>query len=258
MEAAAERIDADRSKVSRMENGRQGVRRLELEAMLQLYGVEDQQTQTALLSLAREGRRKGWWHQHSSSLSPRLQEQLSIESDAARIAAYQPLLVPGLLQTESYARELIHQSGHAVPEDRMETYVSLRMARQEIFTREAAPQYLCIIDEAVLRRAVGGPEVMKPQLEKLLEINNPPELSVQVVPFSQGWHAGLDGPFSVYTYPDPLDLDVVGIDYLDGNLYVEDDAAVDKFRRAFEQLRTSALASKQSMHLISQAVRDID
>ncbi|WP_246096748.1 helix-turn-helix domain-containing protein [Streptomyces botrytidirepellens] len=256
MEAAAEEIGGDKSKISRQENGRQRVTKLEIQALLDLYGVQDQRLRTALTTLAREGRRKGWWAQYSVILPDGFQERLAIESDAARIHVFQPLLVPGLLQTLEYATESIRAVEKNAGEEQIESYVSVRMSRQEILRRDSAPQYVCILDEAVLRREIGGPETMASQLEKLIEVNSPPELTIQVIPFGHGWHAGLDGAFSLYSYPDPMDLDVVNLDYLDGALYLEEDGPVERYKLAFDDLRASALPSRRSMELISQVARD--
>ncbi|WP_069737101.1 MULTISPECIES: helix-turn-helix transcriptional regulator [unclassified Streptomyces] len=256
MEEAAERIGGDKPKISRQENGRQGVSKLEIEALLALYGVSDERLRTALTTLAREGRRKGWWAQYSDILTAGFQERLSIESDAARILAFQPMLVPGLLQTVEYATEVIRSVNKTATEEEIDSYVEVRKSRQEIFARESPPQYLCLLDEAVLRREVGGPAVMAAQLDKILEMNNPPKLTIQVVPFAQGWHAGADGPFNVYSYPDPMDLDVVNLEYLDGALYLEEDESVGRYQLAFDELRAAALTSRQSMELISAVKRE--
>ncbi|KFK86925.1 DNA-binding protein [Streptomyces sp. JS01] len=256
MEEAAERIGGDKPKISRQENGRQGVSKLEIEALLALYGVSDDRLRTALTTLAREGRRKGWWAQYSDILPAGFQERLSIESDAARILTFQPMLVPGLLQTVEYATEVIRSVDKDVTEEERDSYIEVRKARQEIFTRDNPPQYVCLLDEAVLRREVGGPAVMAAQLDKILEMNNPPKLTIQVVPFSQGWHAGADGAFNIYSYPDPMDLDVVNLDYLDGALYLEEDQPVGRYQLAFDELRATALASRQSMELISAVKRE--
>ncbi|WP_257137484.1 helix-turn-helix transcriptional regulator [Streptomyces sp. st115] len=256
MEEAAERIGGDKPKISRQENGRQGVSKLEIEALLALYGVSDERLRTALTTLAREGRRKGWWAQYSDILPAGFQERLSMESDAARILTFQPMLVPGLLQTVEYATEVIRSVDKGVTEEERDSYIEVRKARQEIFTRDNPPQYVCLLDEAVLRREVGGPAVMAAQLDKILEVNNPPRLTIQVVPFSQGWHAGADGAFNIYSYPDPMDLDVVNLDYLDGALYLEEDQPVGRYQLAFDELRAAALASRQSMELVSAVKRD--
>jgi transcriptional regulator with XRE-family HTH domain len=257
MEEAAERIDGDKPKVSRIENGRMSVRRLEIEALLELYGVTDPQTIAALVALSRESKKKGWWQQYGEELDPDFQERLDLEDDAVRIHTYQPLLVPGLLQTRDYAKALMGRVAKSAAPDELDKWVDMRMARQQIFDRPAPPQFLCILDEALLRREIGGAGVLAAQLDRLIEVNSPPELTVQVVPFEQGWHAGLDGGFTTYSYPDPLDLDVVSVDYLDGALYLEEDASVERYRRAFDQLRASALSSHQSMELISRLSRDL-
>lgn len=257
MDEAAQRIDGDKPKISRIENGRIHVRRLEIEALLDLYGVTDERTVQALVTMARQSRRKGWWQQHSANLDPHFEERLDLEDDAVRIHTFQPLLVPGLLQTREYAEAVNRSAGKSVPESEVERWVSLRMERQNIFARETPPQYVCVLDEAVLHREIGGPGTLRDQLQRLVEVNSPPELSIQVIPFGQGWHAGLAGPFSIHSYPDPLDLDVVTVDYLDGTVYLEEDASVEKYRRAFDQVRASALPSRQSMELISQLAREL-
>ncbi|WP_030295878.1 helix-turn-helix domain-containing protein [Streptomyces sp. NRRL F-5681] len=251
MEDAAERIGGDKPKISRQENGRQGVSKLEIEALLELYGVSDDRLRTALITLAREGRRKGWWAQYSDILSSNFQERLSIEADTARILSFQPMLVPGLLQTVEYATQVIRSAGKNATEEQIASYIDVRRSRQEIFTRENPPQFVCLLDEAVLHREIGGPAVMAAQLGKILEISNPPKLTIQVVPFAEGWHAGADGAFSIYSYPDPMDLDVVNLEYLDGALYLEEDESVERYQLAFEELRTASLTTKQSMELVS-------
>ncbi|MFJ8847210.1 helix-turn-helix domain-containing protein [Streptomyces cyaneofuscatus] len=256
MEDAAERIGGDKPKISRQENGRQGVSKLEIEALLALYGVSDDRLRTALTTLAREGRRKGWWAQYGDILTAGFQEWLSIESDAARILAFQPMLVPGLLQTVEYATEVIRCAEKDAPQEKRDSYIEVRKVRQEIFARDNPPQYVCLLDEAVLRREVGGPAVMAAQLARILEVNNPPKLTIQVVPFGQGWHAGVHGPFNIYNYPDPMDLDVVNLDYLDGALYLEEDDSVKRYQLAFDELRATALTTRQSMELVSSVQRE--
>ncbi|ALC29337.1 MULTISPECIES: helix-turn-helix transcriptional regulator [unclassified Streptomyces] len=256
MEDAAERIGGDKPKISRQENGRQGVSKLEIEALLELYRVSDDRLRTALTTLAREGRRKGWWAQYSDILTAGFQEWLSIESDAARILAFQPMLVPGLLQTVEYATEVIRCAEKDATQAERDSYIEVRKARQEIFARDNPPQYLCLLDEAVLRREVGGPAVMKAQLAQILKVNNPPKLTIQVVPFGQGWHAGTHGPFNIYSYPDPMDLDVVNLGYLDGALYLEEDDSVKRYQLAFDELRGTALTTRQSMELVSSVQRE--
>lgn len=256
MEAAAERIGGDKSKISRQENGRQGISKLELEALLDLYKVEDERLKTTLAALAREGRRRSWWAPYGDILTHRFQQQLSIEAEAARIFLWQPLLVPGLLQTRAYAEEFIRQAEKSATPDEIQSYVTVRMERQEIFNGDSPPQVVCLLDETVLHRRIGGPKVLAEQLKKLIEVNDPPHVSIQIVP-SQGWHAGLDGAFSIFSYPDPMDLDVVSMDYLDGKLYLEENEPVDRYKLTFDAIRASALPSRRSIDLISRAAREL-
>ncbi len=254
MDQAAERIGGDKSKISRQENGRQGASKLEVEALLDLYGVTDARRRAALVTMARERRRKSWWAQYSDIGGDLFQEQLSIESDAVRILVFQPLLVPGLLQTPDYAEDAIRNVGKACSEEQIKSFVDLRLRRQEILRGDKAPQVVCVLDEGVLHRMIGGREVMASQLRRLIDLNDPPRLSIQVVPFRQGWHAGLDGAFSIFSYPDPMDLDVVRLEYLDGALYLEEDSPVNRYKLAFDQVRSSALPSRESMALIAELV----
>jgi transcriptional regulator with XRE-family HTH domain len=259
MEDAAERIDTDRTKISRVETGRQSIKPIEVEALLRLYGVEDEAMISALRTLAREGRKKNWWQQYND-LRPDLRERLAIESDAGGIRQYSQVLVPGLLQTEKYAETLIREADKSITDEEVASLIKLRLERQAILRREEPPppQYICLLDESVLHRQIGGPAVMAEQLRALLKINDPPDLSIQVVPFDQGWHAGLDGPFEIFSYPNPMDFDVVALEYLDGAMYLEEDEPVERYRRSFDQLRAAALSSRQSMDLISRTARDLD
>ncbi|WP_103532485.1 helix-turn-helix transcriptional regulator [Streptomyces sp. SM11] len=258
LQQAGETIDGDKTKMSRIENGRQGLRPLELKTLLDMYQV-DLPMREALLALQRQSKQKGWWSQHSDKLKPDFQERLTLESDAVRIYAYQSVVVPGLLQIDAYAEAVIRGTGSKrMTDEEVRTLVDLRLARQAIFDRDDAPQYLCILDESVLHRQVGGPAVTAAQLRNLVEASDRPGIAVQVIPYAQGAYVGMDGPFTVYSYPDPMELDVVGLDNLDGGLYLEETGAVENYRSAFDQLRAAALSSRQSMDVISRVARDLD
>ncbi|MFJ3710358.1 helix-turn-helix domain-containing protein [Streptomyces sp. NPDC090053] len=258
LQAAGEAIDGDKTKMSRIENGRQGLRPLELKALLNLYAVEPKLGE-ALLALQRQSKQKGWWSRHSDTLKPDFQERLTLESDAVRIYAYQSVVVPGLLQTYAYAEAVIRgTSNKRASNEEVKSLVELRLARQSIFDAEDAPQYLCILDESVLHRQVGGPAVTAEQLRALVGMCDRPGIVVQVIPYQQGAYPGMDGPFTVYSYPDPMELDVVGLDYLDGGLYLEESGAVERYRSAFDHLRAAALSSRESMDLIARIARDLE
>jgi transcriptional regulator with XRE-family HTH domain len=258
VEEAARRIHGDNSKISRLENGRQRVTRLELEALLDLYRTEDEKLREWLIALSTEGRKRSWWRQHGDVLPASFQELLTMESDAAKIAAFQPQVIPGLLQTKEYATAVIAGASGPLPDHEVEFFVNFRLERQAVFQRDDPPQYLCILTEGVVRQQIGGPAIMAEQLRRLMSLSRPPEMTIQVIPFSQGAYTSTGGAFALYSYPDPLDLDIVHTDYLDGALYLEEDATVEKYRRALDGLRTAALSSRQSMELISSIVRDLE
>ncbi|MFI1962800.1 helix-turn-helix domain-containing protein [Streptomyces pathocidini] len=258
VESAAQKIHGDNPKISRLENGRHRVSRLELDALLDLYGVEDQGLRDWLVALSAEGRKRSWWRSHGEVLPADFKELLTLESDAGRIAAFQPQIIPGLLQTKEYARAVIIGSSEPLTEAEVDFQVSFRVERQAVFERENPPQYLCILTEGVIRQQVGGAKVMAAQLRRLVELSQPPELTIQVVPYSQGAFTATGGAFVLYSYPDPLDLDVAQVEYLDGALYLEEEATVSKYRRALDGLRTAALSSRQSVELISSVARDFE
>ncbi|MFE7119353.1 helix-turn-helix domain-containing protein [Streptomyces sp. NPDC057654] len=258
LQTAGQHIDGDKTKMSRIENGRQNIRPLELKALLTYYQVKDEALVAALLALHRQSKQAGWWQQYGDALKPDFQERLTLEADAVRLGAFQTMVVPGLLQTEDYAEAVMRGAGSSASTDQIAELVRLRMERQAVFERAEPPQYICILDEAVLHRRVGGRKVMIAQLRKLIELNERPLLSIQIVEYEQGSYAGIDGSFTLYTYPDPMELDIVGLDYLDGALYLEDDAPVERYRTAFDQLRAVALSSRQTIDLISRIIRDLE
>ncbi|MFF4157564.1 helix-turn-helix domain-containing protein [Streptomyces sp. NPDC001678] len=257
-EEAARAIHGDKSKISRQETGRHRVLRLELDVLLDLYGVEDEKLREWLIALAAEGGKRSWWRQHSEMIPPGFKELLTLESDAARIATFRSQIIPGLLQTQDYATAVINGSSAQLTADKLEFYVDLRMERQKIFLRGDPPQYLAIIQEGALRQEIGGPEVLAEQLRHLVAVSQPPEVTIQVIPFSQGVFTETRGSFVLYSYPDPLDLDVVQVEYLDGALYLEEDEPVARYRRALDGLRASALSSRQSIELISSIADELE
>ncbi|MFI1971729.1 DNA-binding protein [Streptomyces cinnamoneus] len=256
---AAQAIHGDNTKISRIETGRHRVTRLELETLLNLYQVKDEQTRDWLIALASEGRKRSWWRQHSDALPPGLKELLTLESDAAKICAFQSQVIPGLLQTREYATAVMAGAEQKqMSTEKLDFFVDLRMNRQQIFQQDNAPSYLCIMPEGVVRQQLGGPKVMAAQLRHLIALNRPPMMTIQVIPFSQGAFTATGGSFVLYSYPDPLDLDVVQVEYLDGALYLEEDETVEKYRSALDGLRAAALSSQQSVDLISSIARDLE
>jgi transcriptional regulator with XRE-family HTH domain len=257
-EDVAERLACDLTKISRIELGRSGVRKVELEAMLDMYGVTDRVRRQALFTISRDSRQKGWWHPYAELLRPSAQDLLAMESEAESILAYESVLIPGLLQTEGYAHALIKSGTSAADDDSVAKRVTLRMERKQIFQRERPPRLIAVIDEAALRRTIGGPDVMVGQLCHLIEACDPPRIALHVVPLEIGAHPGLDGPFHLISYPEEVGLDVVLLDQRYGGVYVEEPEQVRSYRILFDHIRSLALSSPQSKDLIRGLIQGLE
>nr|WP_024127617.1 helix-turn-helix transcriptional regulator [Streptomyces sp. F12]AHE40381.1 DNA-binding protein [Streptomyces sp. F12] len=256
-EEAAKAIHGDKSKISRIETGRHRVSRLELETLMDLFCVSDPKIREWLVALSTEGQRRSWWRSHGDRLEQDFKELLSLEEDAERIVAFQPQVVPGLVQTRPYATSVIRSNDPSLGDEQVDFFADFRLRRQEIFKKDTPPEYLCIITEGVLHQRVGGAEVLKQQLEHLLQLGQQPNITVRVIPFSQTGYTGTSGAFTLYSYPDPLDLDVVQVEYLDGALYLEEENTIRKYRESLDLLRSSALPAPESHDLISKIHRDL-
>jgi transcriptional regulator with XRE-family HTH domain len=248
---ASEHIDGGQAKLSKIETGRQHIRRLELIALLDLYKVGDHALRESLLSLLRDTRKKGWWHQHDDALDADAREMLSLEADCDRIAHFSGMVVPDLLQTPEYARALIEGLGPHLPQEQVRDHVELRMQRQRILDRDTPPQFICVLDEGVLHRPVGGPEVMAAQLRRLVVLGHRPRTLLQVVPLRRGVHSGLHGTFRLLFHSSSTALDVLEATDSTGSRYLHDDAHVETHRILFDEVRAAALPSRDSPELIT-------
>jgi transcriptional regulator with XRE-family HTH domain len=248
---ASEHIDGGQAKLSKIETGRQHIRRLELIALLDLYEVRDPALRESLLSLLRDTRKKGWWHQHDDTLDADAREMLSLEADCDRIAHFSAMVVPELLQTPEYARALIEGLGPHLPQEQVRRRVELRVQRQRILDRDTPPQLICVLDEGVLHRPVGGPQVMAAQLRRLVVLGRRPRTLLQVVPLCRGVHPGLHGTFRVLFHSSSTALDVLEVTDSTGSRYLHDDAHVETHRILFDEVRAAALPSRDSLELIT-------
>ncbi|MFB7763957.1 helix-turn-helix domain-containing protein [Streptomyces xiamenensis] len=254
---AADVVDASDAKISRVESGKTGMSRLELVALLDLYEVKDETLREALVDLNRNSRKRGWWQQRKDVLTPLLMELIELESTAGHIFEYEANLIPGLFQTEAYARAII--GGFPAPHSvSLDEAVQIRLERQKILDSPDAPRIICVLDEAALHRQIGGPVVMAEQLRKIVTIANPPQLSIQVIPNAAGAHAGMDGPFLRFVYPAPAHMDIVLLEQKESRVFIEEEAGLEPYRIAEEHLRTQALSSADSMKLISAIAADFD
>jgi transcriptional regulator with XRE-family HTH domain len=255
-EEVADHLECSASKISRVETGRVSVSPRDVRDMLELYGVPGAQRER-LVQLARDSRQKGWWHAFSDTMQPQFATYVGLESAASEIRIYEVSLIPELLQTEDYARVVIRSGMMSSPSDDIERQVQLRMARQPAITREDPPKVWAVLDEAALRRQVGGPGLMRLQLEHLLAQAALPNVAVQVIPFGGGAHPAMGRPFIILVFPERVDTDVVYLEDLTSALYLEDVAEVDRYNVFFNHLRATALSFDDSSALITSVLKEM-
>lgn len=253
----AGQLDCSASKISRIETGRQLVSPRDVRDLLGIYGVTGDQWD-ALIQLAREARQKGWWQGYEHSVEPHMATYLAMVSEASQIRHYSVTRIPTLLQAEDYARALV-TGGRAWP-DRYsgpaDRNVEMQMERQ----RRAAvsmPEVWAVLDEAAVRRQVGGREVMREQIEHLIGLSAMPHFFLQLIPYTSGAYPALDLPFVILGFADPADPDVVGIGYPTGALWIEDTDEVHRYNLLFHHLQAAALPFADSTALMTTALREL-
>ncbi|PXY33052.1 transcriptional regulator [Prauserella sp. PE36] len=254
IDEVGEKLECSASKVSRIETGHVGVTPRDARDMLELYGVRGDE-QEALVQLAREARKRGWWHAYNEVFTGTF---VGLEADASSLRAFQALLVPGLLQTRRYAHAVIRAMRPDAEDTEIGRRVAARMERQQLLRDPHPPEYWAVIDEAVLHREVGGTEVMAEQLARLLEVAQLPHVTIQVVPFNAGAHPGMEGPFLILGFPEQADHDVVYVDSTSTGLYLELEADVRRYALMFDHLRAAALKPDDSIQVIVDAGRRYD
>jgi transcriptional regulator with XRE-family HTH domain len=242
-------IERSGSWVSRVETGRVGLRSRDLTDLLELYQVADPALADELLALAREGKQRGWWSKYADTLSGPYATYIGFETEAAELLVYETQIVHGLLQTEEYARALF---GAAMPPntgDTIERKVKVRMERQGLLRSQRPMKLWAILDESVLHRRLGGPDVHRGQLKRLLEASDMPNVTIQVVPFDAGPHPGMIGSFTVVRFPSPDDPDIVYIEGVTGDIFAESEDVL-LYQEVFDHLRAAALSPKDSRQRI--------
>jgi hypothetical protein len=245
-------IRATHSKISRMELGRVSFRERDVADLLTMYGVLDEQERSAILSLAREANVPGWWHDSADLLPGWFEAYLGLEEAASVIRNYEVQFVPGLLQTPDYAREVI-LLGHAdAPPGEVDRRIALRMARQRLLTRPDGPRFWAVVDEAALRRSLGGPAVMRGQIDHLIEAAALPSVTIQVIPFQAGGHSAAGGTFSLLRFPEPDLPDVVYLEQLTSALYLDRREDVDAYQAVMEQLCLQAVPADGTVKLLEE------
>ncbi|HUZ39447.1 MAG TPA: DUF5753 domain-containing protein, partial [Streptosporangiaceae bacterium] len=221
--------------------------------MVELYGMTDREQVTALVKLARDARQRGWWYSYRDILLNRYDFFIGLESEAASIRWYELAMIPGLLQTQDYARALIRGGPQELGPEDVERRVEVRMTRQDALDRDDRPQLWAILDESVIRRVVGGPAVMHAQINCLIAAAEEARTTIQVVPYGAGPHPGLAGPFIILEFEEPAEPDVVYLETVGGNLYVDKPEEVRLFATAFDHLRAVALSPGDTRAMLRAA-----
>src|SRR5579859_1841486 len=250
-EQAGYEIRASRSKISRMENGLVRFKPRDVADLLTLYGVTDDPTRGRLLALVKQANTPGWWSTYTDILADWFEAFIGLEAAASFIRTFELQFVPGLLQTEDYARAVTRLGHRAAPAAEVERRIGLRLQRQDLLTRPDPPHVWFVIDEGALRRPFGGPAVMRAQLSRLIELTELPRVTVQAVPFQHGGHAAAGGSFTVLRYSDPAVPDVVYIDHLTSALYLDDRADVEVYLEVMNQVSAEALTPVETRQFIS-------
>lgn len=255
IEDVATHLECSSSKVSRIETGKAVPRVRDVRDMLELYDVTDTQSDL-LLTIVREAQQKGWWTDYEDVLPAAFETYVGLEADAASLRTFQHH-VHGLLQTEEYARAML-RGAHLSDSEGVERLVALRMRRQEMLSKPTNPIELwAVIDEAALHRRMGGTGVMRGQLHHLVEMAEQPNVTLQVLPFAKGAHAGVIGAFTLIEFPDPTDNDVVYVDSPAGNIYLEKDKDLRRYTLVFDHLRAAALPPDESIPFIDAVTQTL-
>jgi transcriptional regulator with XRE-family HTH domain len=257
LEEVAAELGVAPSTLSRIETGKAPTKSAYLNQMLEMYGVTDPAQRQVLVDMAREGHRKGWWAAYDDVLPSGFDIFVGLEAETTGIRSYENSVVHGLLQTQDYARAVLRELQPRQTAEQVDRQVDLRMARQRRLDEEPALDLWVIHDEAVIRRAVGGPVVMLGQLARLLAVAARPGLTLQVLPFESGAHAGLRGPFSILEFPDRSDSRVAHVESVGGFIYMEKEREVRACSDAFDRLRAAALAPGASADLITRVMEGL-
>jgi len=256
-EDAAKRLGWSPSKISRIETGQTAPGTADLRRLLDLYEVSGTQ-RGRLELLGQSAGQRGWWDAYSDTLGPEYTALIALEAEAESVQWYSPMLVPGLLQTERYAREVISSGLLIAPPGEVERRVQVKMNRQRVLARENPAQLSVVLDEAAVLRAVGSTDVMREQLAHLAAMAARPAITVLVLPLSAGAHPASTGEFTILAFPDLIAPNVVYLENMTSDLYVESEGEVYRYGMAFDRLRELALPPQKSAQLITERADNIE
>lgn len=253
-EEVAERLLVSQSKISRLENGRRSISQRDVRDLCGVYEVEDQRIVESLMQMAKDSRQQGWWHAFGDIP---YSVYIGLETDAESLRVYEPQIITGLLQTGAYAEAIIRGGSPEASEQENDKRVEVRLRRQSRITAETDPLRLWVVlDEASLRRVVGSRQVMREQLEHVMELSQQPHITVQVLPFEVGAHSGINGQYSILEFADAADSSVVYIEGVTSDLYLEKPHDVQKYTVMYEHLRAQSLNVEQSRQLVERIAKE--
>jgi len=239
-----------------MERAEGGLEPLTVKSLLMAYGVSDAGEIDAFLALSRDASKPGWWHSYDDVLPSWFRAAAGLEESASLIRAYEPQVVPGLLQTEGYIRAITAASSPAATEDSTERAVALRLARQQLLGRPDPPEYRVVLDETVLRRTIGGHKVMRAQLEHLILAAGQPKVTIQVIPFAAGWHPALYGMFNIFRFPAAQLPDIVYTEALTGAYYLDKPDESARYTEALGRMCAQAASPEHTVTILGEIAKE--
>jgi hypothetical protein len=251
-------IRSSESKISRMELGRVGLKERDVGDLLSLYGLDDEEERERLLRLAREANNPGWWHRYGDVLPSWFHSYLDLEAAAQLIRVYELQFIPGLLQTPEYIRAVVQLGRGMIPADEVERRVTLRTNRQGVLTRPEPVRLWAVVDEAVLRRPIGGVKSMIEQLNYLIDASQLPNVTLQVMPFSVGGHAATGGAYSILRFPEQDLPDMVYIEHLTSALYLDKLEDLDQYTATMEALCVAAPPPNKTRDILTDIRKDLE
>ncbi len=255
-EHAGATIRGSHSKISRLELGRTGFKHRDVADLLTLYGVDDDAARGMMLTLAERANAQAWWHEYSGVVPEWFETYLGLEPAASVIRTYECQWVPGLLQTEDYARAVVRLAHSGAPESEIEQRVNLRMLRQRLLHRANPPKLWAVIDEAALRRPLGGVATMRAQIRHLIELATLPNVTIEMLPFSTGGHAAAGGPITILRFPEDEIRDIVYLEQLSSALYASKTSEVDAYWHVMNRLVIEAEPPNASISILHGILRE--
>lgn len=254
---AAEVLGSAESKVGRLENAQSGIRLPDLRALMDAYSLTDPVLRSEIEQLAREAKQKGWWSRYANTVDSAYAAYVAVEWDAAELYNVETHLVPGLLQTPEYTRAVSHLQAPGVTDEVIETMVTVRRERRKVLTRENPLHLWVIVAESALYHRIGGPEVMRAQLESLIDASRLQNIELQVLPREDPMNGCLFGPFVIMSFPNSAETDVVYSEAPTSTLYYEEPSEVEAYTTLFRRLNMAAANVSKSRALIMDALKEM-